>query len=74
MVSKVSQRVPVTNLMSTHGIQSPIPADLEHLVNQFSMEGDTHGAEKKTRILVGGGAGVDRDVSTRDFLRGVPIH
>ena len=42
-------------------------------VDKLAVEGNTHGAEQKTGVLVGVGAGVDGDVATGDHFRGVPI-
>lgn len=58
-----------------------VPGDEPHkqvdktcrLINKLSIEGNTHGAEEKTGVLVGSGSCMDRDVSTGDHLWWVPI-
>ena len=37
------------------------------------MEGNTHGAEEESCILVGSGGGVEDDIATGDHFGGVPI-
>lgn len=57
-----------------------VPGDETHrqvvktcrLINKLSIEGNTHGAEEKTGVLVGSGSCMDRDVSTGDHLWWVP--
>jgi hypothetical protein len=42
------------------------------LVYDFSVEGNTHGAQEETGILVGSGTSVESDVATGDHLGRVP--
>jgi hypothetical protein len=42
------------------------------LVNDLSVEGNTHSAQEETGILVGSGTSVESDVTTGDHLGGVP--
>ena len=42
-------------------------------VDELAVERNTHGAEQKTGVLVGVGAGVDGDVATGDHFGGVPV-
>lgn len=42
-------------------------------VDKLAVEGNTHGAEQETGVLVGVGAGVDGDVATGDHFGRVPI-
>ena len=42
------------------------------LLNQFSSEGDTHGTEEKSGILVSSSTGVDGNVTTGNHFGRVP--
>jgi hypothetical protein len=43
------------------------------LVNDLSVEWNTHGAQEETGILVGSGTSVESDVATGDHLGRVPV-
>lgn len=43
------------------------------LVNELSVEGNAHSAQKESSILVGSGGCVDGDVATGNHLGRVPI-
>jgi len=38
----------------------------------FSIERDTHGVKEESRIFVGGGGCVDRDMAARNHFGGIP--
>lgn len=44
----------------------------QSIFGNFAVEGNPHGTQKQTSILVGGRSGVQRNMAARDHMTGIP--